>query len=263
MKRRIVLTVVCLCLVVVCVGAGEVPDELRVLCYNVHHAEGIDAKTDLARIANIIIAQKPDLVALQELDKGTQRTERQDQPAELERLTGLKTVFGKTIDYQEGEYGLAVMSRLPILDHKMTLIPSESGTEQRGALSVEVELSPGERLTFVCTHLAHQGSTDGQDRQAEKINELYAQPDSLAILAGDFNVRPTTSTYRILCERWTDATNSDIPTSGNPSPKAKIDYIFYRPSHAFSLKETCVIEESVASDHRPVLSILRRTKVAR
>lgn len=58
---------------------------------------------------------QPDLVALQEVDQKTGRSSGIDQAAELGHLTGMHWVFGKAMDYQGGGYGLAVLSRFPIL----------------------------------------------------------------------------------------------------------------------------------------------------
>lgn len=44
------------------------------LVHNIHHGEGVDRKLDLPRIAGVIKSVKPDLVALQEGDQGTERT---------------------------------------------------------------------------------------------------------------------------------------------------------------------------------------------
>src|SRR5688572_12746619 len=90
--------------------SGPAPDSntplrLRVLTYNIHHAEGTDGKLDLARIARVIHEQQPDLVALQEVDVKTRRTGGVDQAAELAKLTGMHVAFGKGIDFQGGEYG--------------------------------------------------------------------------------------------------------------------------------------------------------------
>ena len=62
---------------------NDKPIRLRVLCYNIHHAEGVDGKLDLPRIARIILSVKPDLVALQEVDQNTKRTGQGEQAAEL------------------------------------------------------------------------------------------------------------------------------------------------------------------------------------
>jgi endonuclease/exonuclease/phosphatase family metal-dependent hydrolase len=46
---------------------GEVP---RILTYNVHRCLGTDGRLSPARIADVIAAYEPDVVALQELDVG-------------------------------------------------------------------------------------------------------------------------------------------------------------------------------------------------
>jgi endonuclease/exonuclease/phosphatase family metal-dependent hydrolase len=57
------------------------PVRLRVLSYNIHHAEGVDRKLDVERIAAVIQSVKPDLVALQEVDRNVKRTGGVDQPS--------------------------------------------------------------------------------------------------------------------------------------------------------------------------------------
>ena len=109
------------------------PRSLRVLCYNIHHGEGVDGKLDLARIARVIRSVDPTIVALQEVDSRTTRTDRVDQPAELARLTDMKVVFEKNIEFGGGEYGNAVLSKLPITGHRNHLLPLLDGGGQRGA----------------------------------------------------------------------------------------------------------------------------------
>ena len=82
-------------------GAAAVtaePIRVRVLSYNIHHAEGVDRDLDLDRISRVIRSVDPDLVALQEVDRKVTRTRGVDQPAELARLTGMKVVFGSNIE---------------------------------------------------------------------------------------------------------------------------------------------------------------------
>ncbi len=86
------------------------PFRIRVLCYNIHHGEGVDKKLDLDRIAKVILSVSPDVVALQEVDRKTKRTNHVDQSSELARLTKMKVVFEKNIDFQGGHYGNAVLS---------------------------------------------------------------------------------------------------------------------------------------------------------
>jgi endonuclease/exonuclease/phosphatase family metal-dependent hydrolase len=83
--------------------AGET---LRLLSYNIHHGAGMDNKLDLSRVAAFIKQQKPDIVFLQEVDKNCTRTKNVDQVAELGKLTGMKPVFAKFMNFQGGEYPL-------------------------------------------------------------------------------------------------------------------------------------------------------------
>src|SRR3954468_2494324 len=90
------------------------PERVRVLSYNIHHGEGVDGKLDLERIAAVINAVEPDLVALQEVDQRVARTRLIDEPADLARLTKMHVAFGANLALQGGHYGNAVLSRWPI-----------------------------------------------------------------------------------------------------------------------------------------------------
>ena len=86
---------------------AQEPITLRVLCYNIHYGQGMDGRYDLQRLASVISKAKPDLVALQEVDVGVNRSGRIHQAQELGRLTGMSVRFGPTQHYQGGLYGNA------------------------------------------------------------------------------------------------------------------------------------------------------------
>ena len=73
---------------------------LRVMTYNIHVGVGMDKKLDLQRIADVINHEQPDLVGLQEVDRGVRRTEGKDQIAELAALTRMHFAFAPNLDYQ-------------------------------------------------------------------------------------------------------------------------------------------------------------------
>ena len=52
---------------------------VRLMTYNVHRCVGVDRKLDIDRVADVIAACRPDVVALQELDVGRARTRGVDQ----------------------------------------------------------------------------------------------------------------------------------------------------------------------------------------
>ncbi len=68
---------------------------LKVLTYNIHHGQNMQGASDLQGIANVILATNPDLVALQEMDSATARSQGADQLKELASLTGMYTYFAK------------------------------------------------------------------------------------------------------------------------------------------------------------------------
>ncbi len=72
------------------------PATIRLMTYNIHHCEGTEGKLDVERIAEIIRAQKCDLVALQEVDQGTKRSDKVNQAFELGKQLGMHAAFGES-----------------------------------------------------------------------------------------------------------------------------------------------------------------------
>jgi endonuclease/exonuclease/phosphatase family metal-dependent hydrolase len=240
-------------------GAGSAePLRLRVLSYNIHHCEGTDRRLDVERIANVIRAAEPDLVALQEVDQNVQRSQSVDQPAELGRRTKMHVVFGANIRLQGGAYGNAVLSRFPIHGHTNQKLPRLDDSEQRGILAVEIDLpGAGEPLLFLATHLDHRPKNEERLASAKAILEITAnRPDRPALLAGDLNDTPESIVLSEFCRQWTRANVTVLPTIPVATPRRQIDYILLRPAGRWRVIETKVLDEAVASDHRPILATL-------
>lgn len=235
------------------------PLRLRVLSYNIHHGEGIDGKLDLERIARTIRSAEPDLVSLQEVDRGVARSNRVDQPAELAKLTKMHVAFEANIRYQGGDYGNAVLSRFPIRRHTNHALPRFDDGEQRGVLEVELDLPDGERLLFLSTHLDHRAGDRERLASAGAINELIVRREGRpALLAGDLNDLPDSAVLREFGREWVRANEEILPTIPVSEPARQIDYILYRPAEAWDVVEARVLDEAVASDHRAILAVLER-----
>jgi endonuclease/exonuclease/phosphatase family metal-dependent hydrolase len=287
------------CFAIVAVANGradaELPREIRFVTYNIHHGEGLDKKFDLARISKVVMAAKPDIVALQEVDQGTKRASGVDQPAEFERLMGMKVVFGRNIPYDGGGYGTAVLTNLPIRSHhSVKLKPFYKDTpthkEQRGVQVLELGRKGEEGLLFLCTHLDFREPDDERMNSAGTINDLIRKRGGeLAIIAGDFNALPDSRPIREFAKVWKiagwsrDGTESqvrgerrgdvaktqaggDVGEKGADAiltfpadkPDHCIDYVMCRPAGRWKVMELRALDEPVASDHRPVLAVLRR-----
>ena len=217
-------------------------------------------KLDVERIASVIKAAQPDIVALQEVDQSTSRSKGVDQAARLGELTGMISRFGKAMDFQGGAYGLAVLSRWPLGNVNTHPLPAGPGVEPRIVLESSVQLpTPNGGLRFLVTHVDHKADPKDRAAQVQKIIELFPSSGSAepTILAGDFNATPTSDVVKSLLASWTDtAPGADFLTSPATAPRNRIDYIFIRPAERWRIIETRALEESTASDHRPVLSIL-------
>ncbi len=182
---------------------------LRVMTYNIHHGRGMDDVVDLARIAAIIAAAEPDIVSVQEVDRGKTRTGRVDQPAELARLTGLTPIYGPAIvSEDDGEYGNMALTRLPAREIANLPMPGEP----RAALTLSCEAPGGAEFLFIATHF----DTESEPRKkAPDIIERYLEtrPPIPAILAGDLNARPHAETMQLLGAHWENTTEGDeLPT---------------------------------------------------
>ncbi|MDA2935617.1 endonuclease/exonuclease/phosphatase family protein [Patescibacteria group bacterium AH-259-L05] len=238
------------------------PIQLRVLSYNIHHGEGTDGVIDLERIAEIINATNPDIVALQEVDRGMSRTNGVDQPAELARLTGLTAIFEPNA-YYDGEYGSAVLTRLPIIQYRNHLLPYVHFIEQRGMLEVELGISrEGNRddvaLRLFATHLDFRTTDTERLAEVDSIETIVSTTlGSPMILTGDLNDVPESRTLAIFKRIWSIASDGkDLKTAPSHSPRRQIDYILYHPQDQWKVIEVYVIPETVASDHRPIFAVL-------
>src|SRR5215204_2339628 len=275
--KRITAISVALCIVVSCarntVAAIRQSDPslqdtsqsavIRVLCYNIHHANPPSRPEfiDINAIANVIKSERPDLVSLQEVDVYTSRSGKTlHQAEELGRLTGMKAYFAKAIDYAGGEYGVAILSKHSMEAVQNYPLPTAVGTdgEPRTLATAVITLPSGKRIRFACTHLDAQRSDTNRIIQAEKVVEILRNENLPIILAGDFNATPSTPTINIFDKYFKRSCMTDcgftIPVI---NPTKTIDFIVYAPAKTFGVVEQRVIPETYASDHRPVLAVLR------
>jgi len=240
----------------------DTTSNLRVMTYNIHHANPPAGNTiDMNAIANVIKNQNPHLVAIQEVDVYTTRSGTTlHQAEELGRLTNMKAYFGKTIDYAGGEYGVAILSKFPISDMKNQQLPTEPGTggERRTLASAVITLGNAKKLVFASTHLDAQTDDTNRFLQITKIKEFLQMETLPVIVAGDFNATPGTRIINTLDSYFTRTCVTGCGFTIPPqNPTRTIDFIAYATSHKFTVLEHKVIDEKFASDHLPVLSVVR------
>ena len=234
-------------------GAAAGNDTIRVVVYNINHGEGMDSVVDLERIAALIAAYNPDLVALQEIDRVTQRTGAVDQAATLGRLTGLTPVFGEFMPYQGGQYGMAVLSRLPVLESTNHRLPD--GDEPRSALAVRVRLPTGGELIFTGIHFYR--TDEERLAQATRLLQVLDRDTVPVVLAGDFNSTPGSAVMVALADQFAIIDKGeDHLTFSSFAPVREIDFVLVRPADRFEVIEHHPLDEPVASDHRPLVATI-------
>lgn len=237
---------------------------LVVMTYNIHHAAGSDGAIDLERIARIIRTAKPDLVALQEVDRGVERSGRVDQAETLATLTGMEMRFGFAINWQGGDFGNVVLSKHPILSSNTYALPGPPG-EDRVLVQVEIawrdDLGNVHPVIFYGTHLDPIRAS----REAaipRILNAVPARPDTLRILAGDINDVPGSQAIASLSESFINTTQVPVFTYPATRPNRQIDYIFHSPSPFWEVVKAHTLDEPVASDHAPLIALFQRTRQA-
>jgi endonuclease/exonuclease/phosphatase family metal-dependent hydrolase len=245
----------------------------RIMTYNVHRCLGTDGKLSPQRIAEVIAACDPDVVALQELDVGRVRTGSIDQAAYIAKALGMQTHFHPALQVLGEQYGDAILTKAPSTLVKAGLLPSPKPSrrrEPRGALWVATELA-GLRLEIVNTHL---GLTRAE--RSMQVGALLGpdwvggeRQDGALILTGDFNVGRLSRTYRRLAACLRPARDPTgrrrLRTFPSRLPMLSLDHVFV--SNAIETVDARTVRTKltrVASDHLPLLvdfSILRASAV--
>ena len=223
---------------------------VRVMSYNIRNAKGMDGNIDYQRIADIIDNVAPDVLALQELDSVTRRSGQTDVLLRLSALTAMYPVYAASIPYDGGKYGIGILSKQKPLSWQRIPLPGRE--EARSLLAVEFK-----DYVFCCTHF----SLNEEDRQASVafIDEAVKRFDKPVFLAGDINARPESSVLKAFEQNWALLSNSKTLTFPANQPTETIDYIFgYTPKgFSYSVWQTRVLNEPVASDHLPLFADVR------
>lgn len=237
--------------------ASPVTRQVRVLTFNIHHAEGVDGRIDVARIAQLIRDTKADVVGLQEVDRGVERTGRRDLLKEIADLAGMRLAFGKNLDHQGGDYGNALLTSRPIVSEGNRLLPNATGGEQRGVLQVVLDVD-GTQVLVLTTHLDHRRADADRVAGADAMLGMVSAFGSGPVVAmGDFNDEPGSPTWTrlttVLTDVWAAVGSGDGFTIPVAAPTKRIDWILVRGLDPVSAE----VLKTEASDHLPVVATLK------
>jgi len=236
---------------------------VRILTYNIHRCVGGDRRLDVGRTAEVIAAQAPDIVALQEVDVGRARTGGVDQAHRLAQRLGMAFHFHAAFKIEQELYGDAILTTLPERLVKAGPLPGHplfSRLEPRGALWVAVTIG-GRELQVINTHLGLVPRE--QQFQAAALagaQWLGARDDGAPLmLVGDLNATARTKVYRTLAAKLTDARRATrlarpSPTFPSRLPMLAIDHVFVSAEVVVDAVTAPLDRLSrAASDHVPLV----------
>jgi endonuclease/exonuclease/phosphatase family metal-dependent hydrolase len=241
---------------------------VRVMVYNIHAGKDAGGVDNLAGVAALVRETNADLVLLQEVDQGTRRSGNTDQPAVLAQRTGYHVAFGSALDYDGGEYGIAILSRWPIASDTLFHLPVEPPQERaggshepRGALRAEIT-SPHGPLTVFTTHIDASREDFWRLQEGRVVASLVTNArrrNPLVILGGDFNSTPESAVQEQLRatglrDAFAECGRGDGLTYPADSSVKRIDYLFL--TGRIRCTSASVIPSRV-SDHRPVIFEIR------
>lgn len=237
---------------------------LRVMTYNVHSCIGLDGKIAPERIARVIAQLQPDIIALQELDVGKQRTDGVDQARVIADYLRMDCHFHPTVKVEGELYGTAILTHLPMRLVRSGPLPgliSKPNLEPRGAIWVAVRLGATE-IQIINTHLGLFPSERLVQVEALLGEEWLGHPDCRAplIFCGDLNALPRSTVYRRLGERLADVqgrlgVGRTLATFSGTYPLIRLDHIFTDPDLVVQNVQVPRYELArVASDHLPLLA---------
>lgn len=233
----------------------QAQNTLKLMTYNIKNANGMDNVCDFQRVANVINNASPDVVAIQEVDSMTSRSGQKYVLGEIADRTQMHAYFAPAINFDGGKYGIGLLTKqVPI---RLQTIPLPGREEERALILAEFE-----DYIYCCTHM----SLTQEDRmESLKMVKSFTAPYKKPLfLAGDMNAEPESGFIKELQKDFQILSNPKQHTYPAPEPKETIDYIATLKSNAngFALISARVLNEPMASDHRPILVELRMTENA-
>lgn len=240
---------------------------VNVLSYNIHSCINLNGKADPVRVAEVIDGFDVDVVALQEVDRHKARTRYENQAEFLARYLDMDYAFFPVVTDGDEEYGLALLTRYPVIEMKKDVLPkgnSRSIRETRGAMMARIDTPEG----IICVLNTHLGLAM-KERQLQ-VKALLGhdwlgqinQKEPI-IICGDMNAGVRSKIYRQLSQKFRDVQKM-VPQQGYPRPTffsfcplLRLDHIFV--SRHFQAQSVVVPADRTAqtvSDHLPVYAAL-------
>lgn len=218
--------------------------EIRLLSYNVR-----SLRDDRDAVAAVIRYCRPDVACIQEAPRFWRW---RSKAAWLASESGMTVVTGGR------PAGLLILTslRLRVVGTREALLSRTPLLHQRALVTAEFEVS-GVHFSVSSMHLDLEPAP--RLRHAHEILRHVACDGIPAIVAGDVNEEADGAAWRALAAQMPDAWGGvRVPTYSALEPVRQIDAVFADPTVTVTSCDVPDIPEiKRASDHRPVLAVLR------
>jgi endonuclease/exonuclease/phosphatase (EEP) superfamily protein YafD len=219
--------------------AGSSP--VRVMTANLLYSNA-----DAGRLGEQIRARNPDIVALEEVSALSLRS--------LVSSGALGGYPHRQVHQQEGAFGSAVFSRLPLRD------PEVSDMAGLPLLQVTVGLTDARSFRLFVVHALTPTSSDSTGRWRAQLDDLRSRTSSAdgpLVLAGDFNATPDHRPFRRLVDAGLRDAHDVAGAGWTPTWNAeslfprmlRLDHVLATPAFAVTGYQ---VGEEFGSDHAPV-----------
>ncbi|WP_169303329.1 endonuclease/exonuclease/phosphatase family protein [Pedobacter cryophilus] len=231
------------------------------MSYNIHHANPPayqeSGEIDINAIIEVINKEQPDVVALQEVDVNTKRSGKINEAQIIADKLGMQVFFAKAIDYDEGAYGLAILSKYPITDqaiYKLSL-KADAKAEPRILQTAIINLPNNQKIRFANTHLDVL-NTGNRELQAKEITTIAKAEQFPFLIAGDWNANVGSATLHIMDEVFSRTCETCPITCPEDGEQGAIDFIAFTHNSPFKTINYKVHQKVKVSDHYPITAKL-------
>lgn len=232
-------------------------EPIDVAVYNVHMGFDPQGRMSLARIGQTLHDRSPDIVVLNEVDRGWLTTGSREPLRILQDQLDMPYVFAPAADEI---WGNAVFSRYPITEVSIERLPRGEDAMARNQLIVIMEVEPERRLALIATHLSHvdsQGDTRLPQARAVAGTLARLQERGVPVLvAGDLNAEPDAAELATFGDIARSAVPPGTPTYPSGDPEVQIDHLLI--TEEFEVMDAEVAHVG-ASDHLPIFARLLLT----
>jgi endonuclease/exonuclease/phosphatase family metal-dependent hydrolase len=240
---------------------------IRLLTYNVHKCiGGIDRRYAPERVRDVIRHYQPDVVLLQEVDRGVRRSNGDRQVDLLGDMLELRhrTWFPNVEVRGGGQYGNAILSRFPLTETSnidLTIPPKKRRSVLHARYRVRLARRDSRRFITRTVHVynMHLGLA-GMERKLQLRRFLESHPfvglhaETPIVVAGDFNDVWGTLGKKLLVPAGFRGIEHPIRTFPAYAPVRPLDCVFVRGNLQIAQVQRSRLEMAKkASDHLPLI----------